>query len=127
MTTQLETIPGYTTGTWTIDAVHSDVAFSVRHLGVGKARGRFDEFEGTITLAENPLESSVTATIQTASVSSKNSMRDEHIKGEDFLDVASHPTMTFVSTSVEAKSAGVFLVNGDLTLRGKTNPVVLEL
>jgi len=127
MTTSVETIPGYITGTWTIDQVHSDVSFSVRHLGVAKVRGRFDKFSGTIVTAENPLESTVTATIETASVNSNNGMRDDHIRNGDFLDAEGHPELTFASTGLVAESATVFRVEGDLTLRGVTKPVTLEL
>ena len=63
MSSPTATIPGYITGTWDIDPVHSDVSFVVRHLGVSKVRGRFDTFSGQLVTAENPLESSVTATI----------------------------------------------------------------
>ncbi|MFE3201982.1 YceI family protein [Embleya sp. NPDC055664] len=127
MTTSVETIPGYIAGNWTIDPVHSDVSFSVRHLGVAKVRGRFDTFEGSIVTAENPLESSVTASIETASVNSNNKMRDDHIRNEDFLDTDGFPTLTFTSTGVRAESALVYQVDGDLTLRGVTKPVTLEL
>ncbi|WP_331766771.1 YceI family protein [Embleya sp. NBC_00896] len=127
MTTSVETIPGYIAGAWTIDQVHSDVSFSVRHLGIAKVRGRFDSFEGTIVTAENPLESSVNATIETASVNSNNTMRDDHIRNEDFLDAAGHPKLTFASTGIRAESPVVYQVDGNLTLRGVTKPVTLEL
>ncbi|MFF7247097.1 YceI family protein [Embleya sp. NPDC008237] len=127
MTTTVETIPGYVAGTWTIDQVHSDVSFSVRHLGVAKVRGRFDDFGGSIVTAENPLESSVTATIETASVNSNNKMRDDHIRNEDFLDTDKFPQLTFVSTGIRAESSLVYRVDGDLTLRGVTKQVTLEL
>ncbi|MFI6586848.1 YceI family protein [Embleya sp. NPDC050493] len=127
MTTTAETIPGYVAGTWTIDQVHSDVSFSVRHLGVAKVRGRFDDFGGSIVTAENPLESSVTATIETASVNSNNKMRDDHIRNEDFLDTDKFPQLTFVSTGIRAESSLVYRVDGDLTLRGVTKQVTLEL
>ncbi|MFE3316199.1 YceI family protein, partial [Embleya sp. NPDC059213] len=127
MTTSVETIPGYVAGAWTIDQVHSDVSFSVRHLGVAKVRGRFDDFAGSIVTAENPLESSVTATIETASVNSNNKMRDDHIRNEDFLDTDTFPQLTFVSTGIRAESSVVYLVDGDLTLRGVTKQVTLEL
>ncbi|MYS87510.1 YceI family protein [Embleya scabrispora] len=127
MTTTVETIPGYVAGTWTIDQVHSDVSFSVRHLGVAKVRGRFDDFGGSIVTAENPLESSVTATIETASVNSNNKMRDDHIRNEDFLDTDNFPQLTFVSTGIRAESSVVYRIDGDLTLRGVTKPVTLEL
>ncbi|GAA1336972.1 YceI family protein [Saccharothrix algeriensis] len=126
MTTQHVQIPGYLAGTWAIDPVHSDVSFVVRHLGVSKVRGHFDTFEGTIVTAENPLESTVTAKIATASINTKNAQRDAHVKNEDFLDVDKHPELTFTSTGVRAHGEG-FLVDGELTLRGVTKPVTLEL
>jgi polyisoprenoid-binding protein YceI len=121
------TIPGYLTGTWTIDPVHSDASFTVRHLGVSKVHGRFDNVEGTIVTAENPLESSVTATIPAASVNTKNEQRDAHVRAEDFLDVDNHPNLTFRSTGVRAEDEETFLVDGELTLRGVTRPVTLEV
>jgi polyisoprenoid-binding protein YceI len=127
MTTQTETIDGYVAGTWTIDAVHSDVSFYVRHLGVSKVRGHFATFEGTIVTAENPLESTVNAVIKTNSVSTNNEMRDNHVRGEDFLDVEKFPELTFSSTGIRQKTAELFEVDGDLTLHGVTKPVTLQL
>jgi polyisoprenoid-binding protein YceI len=127
MTTQTDVIDGYVTGTWKIDAVHSDVSFFVRHLGVSKVRGHFTEFEGTIVTAADPLDSTVEAVIRTASVSTSNSMRDDHLRGPDFLDVEKYPEMTFRSGTLRAKSAEVFEVDGELTLHGVTKPVTLQL
>jgi polyisoprenoid-binding protein YceI len=127
MTTQTDVIPGYVAGTWTIDTVHSDVSFYVRHLGVSKVRGHFAEFSGTVVTAENPLESKVSAVIRTASVNTRNDMRDDHVRGGDFLDVENHPEMTFTSGEVRAKSSEVFELDGELTLRGVTKPVTLQL
>jgi polyisoprenoid-binding protein YceI len=126
MTTEVAKIDGYVAGTWVIDPVHSQVEFTVRHLGVAKVRGRFDAFEGQIVTAEDPLESSVTATIQTASVSTGNAQRDEHVHGDDFLAVESHPTMSFSSTGVRVDGDD-FILDGELTLRGVTKPVSLAL
>jgi polyisoprenoid-binding protein YceI len=123
---QLTALPGYTVGTWVIDPTHSEVAFSVKHLGIAKVRGRFDSFEGQIITAENPLESSVTATINTASVSTGNGQRDEHVRAEDFLHADAFPVMTFTSTRLRADGDG-FLVDGELTLRDITRPVTLAL
>jgi len=127
MTTTPEVIDGYVAGTWTIDAVHSDVSFYVRHLGVSKVRGHFAAFEGTITTAENPLDSAVHAVIKTGSVSTNNEGRDAHVRGTDFLDVEQYPEMTFTSTAIRAKTSEVFEVDGDLTLHGVTKPVTLAL
>ncbi|MFC4033529.1 YceI family protein [Streptomyces polygonati] len=127
MTTQTDVIDGYVAGTWTIDAVHSDVSFFVRHLGVSKVRGSFATFEGTITTAENPLDSKVEAVIKTSSVSTNNEMRDNHVRGDDFLDVENFPEMTFTSTAVRPKTSELFEVDGELTLRGVTKTVTLQL
>ncbi|WP_433890206.1 YceI family protein [Streptomyces sp. CA-111067] len=127
MTTNTDVIPGYVAGTWTIDPVHSDVSFFVRHLGVSKVRGSFATFEGTIVTAEDPLQSTVTAVIKTASVSTNNEARDTHVNSADFLDTEKFPEMTFTSTAVRAESAAVFQIDGDLTLHGVTKSVTLEL
>jgi polyisoprenoid-binding protein YceI len=126
MTTQTVQIPGYLAGTWAIDPVHSDVSFVVRHLGVSKVRGHFGAFEGTIVTAENPLESTVQAKIDTTSIDTRNGQRDAHVKGEDFLDVEKFPELTFTSTGVRAKAEG-FVVDGELSLRGVTKTVELDL
>lgn len=118
-------IPGYVAGTWVIDTVHSDVSFQARHCGVAKVRGTFDEFEGTIVTAENPLDSSVNVTIRTASVNTRNKIRDENLCSDDFLSVEHHPTITFTSTEVRADGEN-FLVDGDLTIRSVTKQVTLN-
>src|SRR5206468_7949538 len=84
-------IPGYVAGTWTIDPVHSEVSFVVRHMMVSKVRGRFDKFEGTIVTAADPLQSSVTATVDLSSVNTGEPNRDNHIRSADFFEVESHP------------------------------------
>jgi polyisoprenoid-binding protein YceI len=118
-------IPGYIAGTWEIDPVHSHVGLVARHLMVSKVRGNFTKFEGQIVTARNPLESTATATIDTNSLSTGNPQRDADITGENFLDVAHHPTMTFQSTGIRA-SDGEFIVEGDLTIKGITKPVELR-
>ena len=100
MTETAVEIPGYVAGTWTIDPVHSEVSFVVRHMMVSKVRGRFDKFEGTIVTAPDPLQSSVTATVDLSSVNTGEPNRDNHIRSADFFEVESHPTMTFRSTGV---------------------------
>ncbi|GAA4660767.1 MULTISPECIES: YceI family protein [Amycolatopsis] len=118
-------IPGYVAGTWKIDATHSDVTFTVRHLGVSKVRGRFDQVETTIVTAENVLDSTVTTTIQAASIDTNNEQRDAHVRGEDFLDVEKFPTITFTSTGIRVED-GDFFIDGDLTIHGVTKPVTLK-
>ena len=126
MTTAAVEIPGYVTGTWTIDPVHSEVSFVVRHMMVSKVRGRFDKFEGTIETASDPLQSTVTATVDLSSVNTGNETRDNHIRSEDFFHVEKHPTMTFRSTGIRAEGEN-FLLDGDLTLRGVSRPVTFFL
>jgi polyisoprenoid-binding protein YceI len=126
MTTAAVEIPGYVTGTWTIDPVHSEVSFVVRHMMVSKVRGRFDKFEGTVTTAPDPLQSTVTATVDLSSVNTGNETRDNHIRSEDFFHIEKHPTMTFRSTGIRPDGED-YLLDGDLTLRGVTRPVTFRL
>ncbi len=126
MSTTAVEIPGYVAGTWTIDPVHSEVSFVVRHMMVSKVRGRFDKFEGTIVTAENPLESTVTATVDVSSINTGQEQRDAHIRSADFFDAENHPAMTFTSTGVRPEGDH-FLLDGDLTIRGVTKPVTFRL
>ena len=127
MTTPAVEIPGYTVGTWQIDPVHSEVAFVVRHMMVSKVRGRFDKFEGTIITAPDPLDSTVTASIDLSSVNTGQEQRDAHIRSADFFEVDKHPHMTFRSTGVRADAGEGFLLDGDLTLKGVTQAITLQL
>jgi polyisoprenoid-binding protein YceI len=125
-TAPASTVPGYVVGTWDVDTIHSEVSFVIRHMVVSKVRGRFDKFEATIITAENPLESSVEATIEAGSINTVQEQRDDHIRSADFLDAENHPNITFVSRSL--RPAGEkFLLDGDLTIRGVTKPVTLEV
>jgi polyisoprenoid-binding protein YceI len=126
MTVTAVELPGYVAGTWTIDPVHSEVSFTVRHMMVSKVRGRFDKFEGTITTAPDPLQSGVTATVDLGSVNTGNETRDNHIRSEDFFHTEKHPAMTFRSTGIRPDGSN-FLLDGDLTLRGVTRPVTFRL
>ena len=119
-------IPGYVAGTWTIDPVHTDVSFTVRHMMVSKVRGKFHGVEGAIVLAEDPLASTVSADIDLATIDTGNAQRDDHVRSADFFEVEAHPTMSFRSTGVRADGDG-FVVTGDLSLRGITKPVELQL
>ena len=119
-------IPGYTSGTWVIDPIHSEVGFSVRHLMLSKVRGRFATFEGRIVTAADPLESSVEATIDLSSIDTNSPDRDAHLRSADFFDVERHPLMTYRSTAVRVVDGG-FLVDGELSLHGITRPVTLKL
>jgi polyisoprenoid-binding protein YceI len=126
MTTATDTTTGYRAGTWTIDAVHSTVGFVARHMMVSKVRGKFGAVEGTIVTAENPLESTATATIDLSSVDTGNAQRDEHLRSADFFTVAQNTTMTFTSTKLEADGDD-YSVTGDLALNGVTKPVTFAL
>jgi polyisoprenoid-binding protein YceI len=120
------TIPGYAAGTWTIDPVHSEVGFLVRHMMVSKVRGKFTKFEGEIVTAENPLDSSVTATVDLSSIDTGNPDRDNHLRSADFFEVEKHPTMTYRSTGIR-RDGEDFLVDGELTLKGVTKPLTLHV
>jgi polyisoprenoid-binding protein YceI len=119
-------VPGYVTGTWTIDPVHTDVSFSVRHMMVSKVRGRFETFSGQIVTAEDPAASTVNASIDLSSINTNNVDRDNHIRSADFFEVESNPQMTFRSTGVRPHGKD-WLVDGELTLRGISRPITLEL
>ncbi|MGH9102255.1 MAG: YceI family protein [Acidimicrobiales bacterium] len=113
-------------GRWTIDPVHSSVELSVRHMMVSKVKGRFTRFSGTIVVGEDPFDSSVTASIEAASVDTHDPNRDNHLRSPDFFDVERFPTLDFRSTEVRPGSGGHVLA-GDLTIHGVTRPVELRL
>ncbi|WP_448613854.1 YceI family protein [Modestobacter sp. URMC 112] len=119
-------IPGYVVGTWDIDASHSTVGFSVRHMMVSKVRGYFREFSGEIVTAANPADSTVTATVDMDSIDTRQEQRDAHIKSADFFDTGNHTVMTFRSTAVRNHGED-WTVEGDLTIKGITKPVTLAL
>ncbi len=113
--------------TYVIDKVHSEVAFSVRHL-VTKVRGRFSEFEGTIQFdPARPEQSSVNFTVQASSVDTNAADRDTHLRSEDFFHVEKFPTITFISTKVTPKGGDEFTVAGPLTIRGVVKDVTLPV
>ncbi|WP_448611899.1 YceI family protein [Geodermatophilus sp. URMC 60] len=125
MTTATQ-IPGYVVGTWDIDASHSTVGFSVRHMMVSKVRGYFTKFSGEIVTAEDPARSTVTATVDMDSIDTRQEQRDAHIRSADFFDVGNHTHLTFRSTEVRTDGAD-WTVIGDLTIKGITKPVELAL
>ena len=117
-----------TPGIWSVDAGHSTVSFVARHLVVAKVRGRFTDFAGTITVADDRLQSSLEATVRAASVSSDDDGRDGHLRGADFFDVENHPTWTLVSTGISATGKGSdYVLHTDLTIKGVTKPVDFQL
>lgn len=112
-------------GTWVIDAAHTNIGFTARHLMVSKVRGNFTAYEGGFTIdAGNIGASSANLTIQAASITTGSADRDGHLISPDFLDVENFPTLTFVSTSVADKGT-VVEVTGDLTIHGVTKSVVV--
>ena len=115
------------TGTFVLDKSHTEVGFIARHLMVSKVRGRFTDFEGTIVVADDPSESSVEVIIQAASINTNDENRDKHVRTNDFLSTDEFPALTFRSTKVELSSGGDWKVNGDLTVRGVTRPIVLDV
>jgi polyisoprenoid-binding protein YceI len=114
-------------GTFAIDASHSSVAFTVRHLVVAKTKGRFADFAGSITIDDDPLKSSVDVTIEAASINTADDQRDGHLRSADFLDAENYPTLSFKSTKVQHKGNANFAVDGELTVHGVTRPVTLDL
>jgi len=125
-TTQTTTLPGLVAGTWVIDPAHTEVGFVVRHMMVSKVKGRFGKVEGTITVAEDVLKSSVEATIDASSIDTRDENRDAHLKSADFFEVEKYPTITFRSTGLRVDGDD-FVLDGDLTIHGTTRPVSLEL
>jgi polyisoprenoid-binding protein YceI len=119
-------IPGYEAATWTIDPVHSEVGFSVRHMMVSKVRGRFNTFSGQLVTADDPTKSSVTAEIDLSSINTGQEQRDAHIRSADFFEVETYPTMTYQSTGIRVED-GEYILDGDLTLKGVTKSVPLRL
>jgi polyisoprenoid-binding protein YceI len=113
-------------GHWAFDPSHSSVEASVRHLGLSRVRGRFGAFTGAVDVAERPEDSSVQVSIEAASVDTREPARDEHLRSADFLDVAAHPTIDFRSTAVTG-GGDRWQVAGDLTIRGTTRPVTLDV
>jgi polyisoprenoid-binding protein YceI len=113
---------------WTIDPEHSSIQFSVRHLMVSNVKGVFEKVKGAAEIDDKNLtRSSVNVTIETGSINTNVAKRDEHLRSADFFDTATHPTMTFVSKKVAKAGKDKLKVTGDLTIRGITKEVVLDV
>lgn len=125
MTITAESFPGYRAGTWKVDTVHSEVGFSIRHLAISRVKGKFESFDATFVTAENPLDSTVDASVDVASVSTGEPNRDGHLRTSDFFLADEFPKLTFVSTGAREEN-GALLVDGDLTIRGITKPVTFD-
>lgn len=115
------------TSTWKSDPAHTQVEFTVKHMSISNVHGRFGKVDATIVLDEQDVsKSTVNATIDVAGLDTGAAQRDNDLKSAHFFDVADHPTATFVSTSVSKGGSGL-LVNGNLTVKGVTKPVVLDV
>jgi polyisoprenoid-binding protein YceI len=124
-TTEVITTPKV--GTYVIDPAHTEVGFVARHLIGTKVRGRFTEASGTFTVAENPEDSTLEAQVSAASIHTNQSMRDDHLRTNDFLDVANYPTLSLKSTGIKRVSDSEWILTGDLTIRGVTKSVDFDL
>ncbi|KPC79190.1 MULTISPECIES: YceI family protein [unclassified Streptomyces] len=116
------------TGEWMIDPAHSRIGFSVRHAMVTTVRGAFLEYESRLYFdGRDPARSSAEISLVTASVDTGVEQRDAHLIGRDFLDAGKHPRLSFASTAVQLIGKDVYRMTGDLTIRGITRPVTLDL
>ena len=129
MTSPTVTTTDQITGTWDIDPAHSSLEFAAKHAMVTTVRGRFSDFTGTLHLdAEDPARSTAEVIIKVDSLDSRSGQRDEHLRSADFFDVANHPEITFRSTRAAAgKHADEYRMWGDLTIRGVSREVELEI
>ena len=114
--------------TWKIDPMHTSVEFTVRHMMISNVKGTFEKTSGTVTVdGADPTTAKIDAVIDASSINTRVEKRDADLKSPDFLDVAKYPSITFISTKVEAAGEGKWKVTGDLTLHGVTKPVILEV
>ncbi|HEY1970336.1 MAG TPA: YceI family protein [Pseudonocardia sp.] len=125
MTSEHSTISSLTKGTWALDAAHTSVTWSIGHLGISLVRGRFNEVDAQLVIAEDGTHS-VTATINTASLDSGNEARDQHVLSAELLDVAKRPTLSYRSTKVVGDGPSL-TVDGELTIGDVTRPVPLTV
>lgn len=114
--------------TWKIDTLHTHVGFSVRHMMVSTVRGQFKSYSGTVALdASDFTKSRFEGEVDVASIDTGVADRDNHLRTNDFFDAPNHPKITFKSTEIKAKGEGEYVVTGDLTIRGVTKPVSLDV
>ena len=112
---------GLTAATWTLDPSHTAASFSVRHAGISRVRGQFEQVEGSMTVGDSFDDTKFDATLQVASINTGNADRDGHLKSGDFFDAEQFPAITFHTTEVSKKK-----LVGELTIRGESKPVELE-
>jgi polyisoprenoid-binding protein YceI len=113
------------TGTWTVDPAHSTVGFSVKHLGIATVRGKFSEFGGTLEIGPDPESARAYGSVVAGSVDTGVEDRDAHLRSPDFFDVDTHPVLSFESTAIRAGGEDTFEIEGQLSIHGVTNTVVL--
>lgn len=121
-TTATTTIPGLVSGTYALDAAHSEIGFTVRHL-MTKVRGTFKEFAGEIIVKDSLEESTANVTVELASVDTRSAQRDGHLRSGDFFDAENSPKMTFASTELRPNGDSSYTLVGDLTIKDVTKPV----
>ncbi len=115
-----------TAGTWQLDPTHTEIGFTVRHI-MSKVRGKFETFEGTLVTAEDITNSTVSVSVDLASINTGTADRDDHLRSGDFFNVEANPKMTFNTTAVVRKSDSDFVVTGDLTIKDVTKSVDLAV
>jgi polyisoprenoid-binding protein YceI len=125
MTTSTLSRIGIPTGTWKVDKAHSRVGFAVKHLGIATVRGEFREFDGALEICEDLADTRAYGWVDTASVNTNHTQRDEHLRSTDFLSAESHPELIFWSKAIEPTGEDTFRVIGDLSINGVTNQVEL--
>jgi polyisoprenoid-binding protein YceI len=115
-------------GTWQLDPYHTQVEFSAKHLGMMTVRGHFADVSSTADIDPDQLEKTrVEVTIQAASIQTHNAIRDNDLRSPNFLETEKYPVITFASTDVEAAGQDSYTVTGDLTIKGNTRPVTLQM
>ncbi|MEU9999318.1 YceI family protein [Streptomyces sp. NPDC050848] len=115
-----------TAGNWAFDPLHSAVGFTIRHLGISKVRGRFNDLSAELVVGESLADSSITATVALASIDTGNADRDAHVRAADLLDVEKRPTMTFRSTRIGG-AGEEWTLEGDLTIGDVTRPITFDV
>jgi polyisoprenoid-binding protein YceI len=113
-------------GTWALDPTHSEIGFTIRHIGISKVRGRFTEFDASLVVGDGLDSTTVTAHVAVASINTGNKDRDTHVLAPDVLDVSRRPTLAFRSTGIEGEGDD-WTMTGDLTIGDVTRPVTLEV
>jgi len=121
----MSTATAVTVGTWKLDPSHSEIGFTVRHL-VSKVRGKFETFEATFVTSEDLTATKASVSVDLSSINTGTPDRDAHLRSADFFSVEEHPTMTYVTTGIVARD-DEFVVTGDLTIKGVTKPLELEV